>query len=632
MTEGDHMTILSCNNISKSFGITPILDHISFCVEKGDRLGIIGVNGSGKSTLLQIIKGSLESDTGEIHIAKHIRMGFLEQEVVAAPSQTLYGYCEEIFSPLLIIEKKLRQLEQQMATQYDQKIQKEYTHLQETFERQNGYGIQSQIKGVLSGLGFSDVKKPLSVLSGGERAKAGIARLLLTQPELLILDEPTNHLDLQSIEWLEQFIKEYPGTVLLVSHDRYFLDSVCNTILEIEATQSYEYDGNYSTALQTKRDEYQQSLKQYEFQQKEIKRQEAIICTLMNRSTKKMIKRAKSRQKLLDRIPVLPKPTLFHQLFSLQLKSKRRLGHDILLVQGLKKSYDRLLFQNVDFQVYQGDRIGIIGDNGIGKSTLFRILLGEETPDGGDVQRQEHVDIGYHAQNQYALASSHSILQELHDAYPQLTLTQARDYLGQFQFKGDDVDKKVHQLSGGEKSRLSLLKLMLGKSNFLLLDEPTNHLDIASRDSLEQALNAYDSSFLVISHDRYFLNAVCNKIIHLTPDGATLYHGNYDYYKEKTISNEPTLSTPPTTSKQKEQREKDKQMEREQRRNKRRADALETQLSEQEQELLRLQEESTQPHIYQNADASLTIMREIEEKKEQIQQIYDELEGLLQYF
>ncbi|MDO4800403.1 MAG: ABC-F family ATP-binding cassette domain-containing protein, partial [Bacillota bacterium] len=524
------MMILAAEGIQKAFGTVEVLDDVDLHVRQGDRVGLVGANGAGKSTLLRILSGQDEADRGSIQTARGTVLGYLEQDI-PRNDLSIFAYCEEMFESVYAIEASMRALETQMSAEVSEEIMERYARLSEQFEAQDGFRIKSSIHGVLIGLGFteSEFDKRMRDLSGGERSRVGIARLLLRETDLLFLDEPTNHLDLQSTTWLEKYLLSYRGSIVVVSHDRYFLDRICNSICLIEGGQSYEYPGNFTAAMRQREQEYLAQLKAYEIQQKEIKRQEAIIREFYSRATEKQIKKAKSRQKLLDKVERIEKPHLFRQHFHLRLREGYQGGHEVLHLSGITKRFDRAVLSDISLDVYRGDRIGLIGPNGAGKSTLIKIIHGMLAPDSGSIQFGSATTLGYYDQNQANLSPEKTLIEEIHDDYPKYTISDVRGLLGAFQFKGD-TDKRIGSLSGGERSRITLLKLMLSPANLLLLDEPTNHLDITARDILEEALLSYGGSFIAISHDRYFINRVCNKIAVLSENGIHVYDGSYDDY------------------------------------------------------------------------------------------------------
>ncbi|HZK35315.1 MAG TPA: ABC-F family ATP-binding cassette domain-containing protein, partial [Bacillota bacterium] len=535
------MIVLACENISKSFGINRVLDHLSFTANKGTCTGIVGANGTGKTTLFEIITGEIPYDSGNIHKAKDISMGYLPQNSSIDSDKTIWEELLDVYEPLLVLEKNIRSLENDISKYKDtssldyQDLASRYAKVLDEFEKGNGYGYESQMRGVLVGLGFSsdEFNQPIWQLSGGQKTRVGLAKLLLTRPEILLLDEPTNHLDLSAVQWLEAFLKNYQGTILIISHDRYFLDSLCDRILEIENHKCISFSGNYSEYRRKKTQQRAKENKEYALQQKEIARQEAIIKRYRQFNRERSVKAAESRQKMLDKMTTKDRP-VDNEDIRLSFKAGKHCGRDVLDIAGLSMGFDNnLLFDDVSFHMKKGDRVGIIGANGSGKTTMFKLLLGSLKPISGAIKYGTGIDIGYYDQEQDSLNMDNSLIDELSYAFPDLTVTQIRNTLALFLFRDDDVFKKIYTLSGGERGRLMLAKLMLAQNNFLLLDEPTNHLDMASNEVLENALKDYDGSMLVITHDRYFLNKIANCILVLEDKKIKEYQGNYDDYIEK---------------------------------------------------------------------------------------------------
>jgi len=531
--------ILSCKNISKSFGIDLVLNNINFQIEEKEKIAITGVNGAGKSTLFKILAGEISADSGEIYTAKDAVIGYLPQNTEIDSNNTIFDEMLLVFSEVIELESNLHSLEKEMSILKGDELAKlmdKYSLIQHQFEELNGYAYKSQIKGVLKGLGFNEEQfyQPISQLSGGQKTRVALAKLLLSSPSILLLDEPTNHLDITAIEWLEDFLKNYPNVVIIISHDRYFLDKLVSKVIEIENTQATIYNGNYSFYAKQKQINREIHLKQYLNQQKEIKRQEQIIQTLRSFNREKSLKRAKSREKALEKIDRIKAPDSLPSSMKFSLEAGIESGNDVLHVKKLSKSFaDKKLFQNVSFQLKKGEKVCLIGPNGIGKTTLFKILLNQLDYDEGSFRLGTNVKISYYDQEQQNISYDKTIIDEISDAYPSLTLGEIRNILAAFLFTGDDVFKKISTLSGGERGRVSLCKMMLSEGNFLLLDEPTNHLDLLSKEILEDAINGYTGTILYISHDRYFINKTASKILELSPLGVTEYLGNYDYYLEK---------------------------------------------------------------------------------------------------
>jgi len=536
------MIILSCKDIKKSYGIDVILENITFTVQENDKVGIVGVNGAGKSTLFKLIAGSLEKDEGDIFIGKNIRIGYMSQDFGFESSNTIWEEMLTVFTPLVEMEKSIHELEQKIslletsaADGSSEALLRAYSNLQEEFKRKNGFGYKSRIKGVLKGLGFDaeDYDKPVSILSGGQKTRVALGKVLLQDFNLLLLDEPTNYLDIQSVEWLEEYLKNNKCATLIISHDRYFLDMVTGRTLEIENRTLQEYNGNYSSYIGQKQQLREMQMKDYAEQQKEIARQEAIIARFRQYNREKSIRQAESREKSLERMEKLEKPDTPPKNIGFKFEPGIRSGNDVLAVENLSKAFEQQLFQDASFEVKRGERVALLGPNGIGKTTLLKIIAGLLKADSGCVRLGTNVIIGYYDQEQESLDYSSTVIDEIWDEYPQLNQSELRTKLAAFLFQGEDVFKEIHKLSGGERSRIALLKLMLSKSNFLLMDEPTNHLDILSKEVLENALCNYTGTVLLVSHDRYFLNKTATKIIELKQDGCIQYNGNYSYYINK---------------------------------------------------------------------------------------------------
>ena len=545
------MIILSGKNIKKSYGIDVILENISFTVQENDKIGIVGVNGVGKSTLFKIITGDLEKDVGDIYIGKNITIGYMSQDFSFESSNNILDEMLTVFTPLIQLEKDIHDIELRISSLANSSnreavdsLLKAYANLQEKYKNSNGFGYKSQIKGVLKGLGFSaeDYDKPVSILSGGQKTRIALGKILLQNFNLLLLDEPTNYLDIQSVEWLEEYLRNLKCSALIISHDRYFLDMVTNRTFEIENKTLAEYNGNYSKFIEKKQQQREIQQKNYVEQQKEITRQEAIIARFRQYNREKSIKQAESREKALARIDRIERPGILPKNIGFTFEPGTRSGNDVLAVENLKKSFDTPLFEDASFEVKRGEKVALLGPNGIGKTTMLKIIAGTLNADAGYTRLGTNVIIGYYDQEQENLNYSNTVIDEIWDEYPQLNQTELRTKLAAFLFQGEDVFKEISKLSGGERSRVALLKLMLSKSNFLLMDEPTNHLDILSKEVLEKALADYSGTVLLVSHDRYFLNKVATKIIELKQDSCTQYNGNYSYYIYKRGLLEDTVS------------------------------------------------------------------------------------------
>jgi len=531
--------IFSCKDIQKTYGVDVILEKISFHIEDKEKAAIVGVNGAGKTTLFKILTGELTADDGDFFLRKEISLGYMAQNQQIDGNCSIYDEMLTVFQSVIEMESQLREMENKMGTLAGVELSdnmEKYSQLQHKFEESDGYSYKSRVRGVLKGLGFveNDFEQPIFQLSGGQKTRVCLGKLLLSQPDLLLLDEPTNHLDIESLQWLEDFLRGYSGSVLIISHDRYFLDRIITKVIEIENKKSYVYEGNYTFYSRQKDINRQLQQKTYVQQQREIKNQEDVIRTLRSFNREKSIKRAESREKLLDKMEVLDKPENLPDKMRLILTPKITTGMDVLYAEGLAKAYgETRLFEGVDIDIKRGEKVAIIGPNGVGKSTLFKILLQEVEQDKGIVRLGANVNIGYYDQEQQVLDESKTIFQEISDTYPTLSNGQIRNVLAAFVFKGDDIFKTISALSGGEKGRVSLAKIMLSEANLLLLDEPTNHLDMYSKEILEDALNSYEGTVIYISHDRYFIDRTAEKVLELTNSGIEIFLGNYSYYLEK---------------------------------------------------------------------------------------------------
>lgn len=531
--------ILSCNNISKSFGTDVIIKSCSFNIEDHEKAAIVGINGAGKSTLLKIITGIEPADTGLVTLAKDKTLGYLAQQQNLGSDNTIYDELLSVKQYILDMEKELRSIEKRMNTADGDELEnlmKKYSDLNHRFEMENGYAYKSEITGVLKGLGFSEDDFSLNVntLSGGQKTRVALGRLLLAKPDIILLDEPTNHLDMESIRWLENYLLNYNGAVLIVAHDRYFLDKIVGKIIELDNGVATVFSGNYTDYAAKKAILRNMKLKEYLNQQREIKHQEDVITKLKQFNREKSIKRAESREKMLDKIEIVDKPQELNDKMNIKLEPNVVSGNDVLTISGLSKSFDDVtLFDNIDIEIKRGERVALIGNNGTGKTTILKLINGIIEPDSGSIYLGAKVNIGYYDQEHHVLDPDKTIFDEIRDAYPDLNNTQIRNTLAAFLFTNEDVFKYIRDLSGGEKGRVSLAKLMLSNANFLILDEPTNHLDIVSKEILENALNNYTGTVLFVSHDRYFINAAATRIIELSNKTVVNYIGNYDYYLEK---------------------------------------------------------------------------------------------------
>lgn len=531
--------ILSCSNICKEFDATPVLKHVSFHVEDREKAAIIGINGAGKSTLLKIIMGEVSADDGIVTLAKDKTIGYLAQHQNNDSENTIYDELLSVKENIIRMEHRLRELETQMASASSDKLDElmnTYSNLSHRFEQENGYAYKSELTGVLKGLGFTeeDFSKKVNSLSGGQKTRVALGKLLLTKPDIILLDEPTNHLDLDSIRWLETFLLNYDGAVLIVAHDRYFLDRIVTKIIEIDQGNCTVFLGNYTDYAGKKAVLRKARLNEYLKQQAEIKHQEAVIDKLKQFNREKSIKRAESREKLLDKMERIEKPTEVNASMNLTLEPMIVSGNDVLMVNGLKKSFgSNVLFDDISFEIKRGERVALIGGNGTGKTTILKLINNLIEADSGTIRLGTNVMIGYYDQEHHVLNNDKTLFDEIQDTYPDMNNTRVRNTLAAFLFTGDDVFKKISELSGGEKGRVSLAKLMLSNANLLILDEPTNHLDMVSKEILENALNSYTGTVLYVSHDRYFINSTATRILELKGRKLTDFKGNYDYYLEK---------------------------------------------------------------------------------------------------
>ena len=644
--------ILACHNIEKSFGEEVIVKDGSFHIEDHEKAALVGINGAGKSTILKMIVGELPLDGGTITLAKGSTLGYLAQHQDLTGGNTIYEEVKTAKAQIIAIEKEIRQIEADLPSLQGDALTERlntYHRLTEQFERENGYAYESEITGVLKGLGFGeeDFSKDVDTLSGGQKTRVSLGKLLLTRPDVLLLDEPTNHLDLNSISWLETYLLNYPGAVLIVSHDRYFLNRVVTKVVEIEHGEIRTYLGNYKAYSAKKQQIRDAQLKEYLNQQREIRHQQAVIEKLRSFNREKSIRRAESREKMLEKLTPVDKPAETVQEMHLTLEPAYTSGTDVLSVEGLSKQFDgQVLFQDVDLEIKRGEHVAVIGDNGTGKTTLLKILNQVIQADSGAFTLGAKVKIGYYDQEHHVLHDEKTIFDEISDDYPSLNNTQIRNTLAAFQFTGDDVFKEIRSLSGGEKGRVSLAKLMLSEANFLILDEPTNHLDITSKEILEEALNSYSGTVLYVSHDRYFINQTASRILELVNRTFVNYIGNYDYYLEKkeeltrayasagnqapgpgTSSASPaSCSAPVSDSKLSWQEQKEQQA----RERKRKNDLKKT-----EEEISRLEDRNTQidheltlEDVYSNSVKCQELSTERAENEARLEELYERWEEL----
>lgn len=630
--------VLACQNISKAYGVTEILNHINFHIEAKEKLAIVGINGAGKSTLLKIIMNEEEADEGQVVIGKDITVGYLAQHQNSYYDKTIYEELLSVKQDVIDLQEQIRQLEQDMKHLEGAELEdalERYTRMNHTFEMQDGYAFESQITGILKGLGFeeSEFNRPVSELSGGQKTRVSLGRLLLSRPDIILLDEPTNHLDLNSIAWLEGYLRGYDGAVIIVSHDRYFLDKIVTKVIEIENTQATIYHGNYSYYAQKREEVRLSKYRAYMNQQAEIKHQEEVIAKLKQFNREKSIKRAESREKMLDKMERLEKPQEIHDEMRLTLTPDVESGNDVLLVEGLSKSFDgKTIFSNVNIDIKRGERVALIGNNGTGKTTILKIINQLLPKDSGKITLGAQVHIGYYDQEHQVLHAEKTIFDELQDAYPQMNNTRVRNVLAAFLFTGEDVFKKIADLSGGERGRVSLAKLMLSNANFLILDEPTNHLDITSKEILENALNNYTGTILYVSHDRYFINQTATRILDLSPNGITSYIGNYDYYIEQQLVSTAQSEEKAAVVKEETETKKDwKRSKEEQARERKRQNDIkktETRIEELEQLLSSLEEEMSLPENATNVAKLTEITTRQTAATEELEALYETWESL----
>lgn len=636
------MIVLSCKNISKYFGIDMILKNITFNVNEGEKIGLIGANGAGKSTLFKILTNQLEFDDGELYIDKSKQLGYLSQNLSLSNENSIYTEALTVFNNLIDMERRLKSLEEKMNEPYDSskedyhnKVIRDYTTLTEIYENHGGYTYKGEINRVLKGLGFTeaDFDKPISILSGGQKTRVALCKLLLRKPEILLLDEPTNHLDLDAIEWLEDYLKESKGTIIVISHDRFFLDAITNKTIELIGGAVQVYNGNYTTFIDLKEKNKEILQKAYDLQQAEIKRQEEIIARYKSFNREKSIKAAESRQKALDKIERLDAPTKDAKASRIRFETQIKSGNDVLYIENLKKSFgDKLLFENLNLDIKREQKVALIGENGRGKTTLFKVIMDKISPDSGIKVLGKNVFLGYYDQEQSNLDENKAIIDEVWDDFPHMTTTEVRTALAAFLFTGDDVFKKISTLSGGEKCRINLLKLMLSKSNFLLLDEPTNHLDIMSREALESAILNYDGTIIIISHDRYFLNKIINKIYELNVDGVKEYLGNYSYYVEKKKNpnklNQFEEHSGITKTQIKLDKKKKREAEKAEKEQAKLLKNIETRISKIEEEIESLQEQLCLEEIYSNPEKSKEVHNLLQDAENELSSLYEQWEEL----
>ena len=636
--------ILSCNNISKSFGTDIIIKSCSFNIEDHEKAAIVGINGAGKSTLLKIITGEEPADTGIVTLAKDKTLGYLAQQQDLQSDRSIYDELLSVKQYILDMESELRRIEAAMNSASGDDLEalmNRYTNLNHEFEMNNGYAYKSEITGVLKGLGFAeeDFSLHVNTLSGGQKTRVSLGKLLLSKPDIIMLDEPTNHLDMESISWLENYLLNYNGAVLIVAHDRYFLDKIVSKIIEIDNGDCTVFSGNYTDYASKKAILRNMKLKEYLNQQRDIKHQEEVIAKLKQFNREKSIKRAESREKMLDKMEIVDKPVELNAKMNIKLEPSVVSGNDVLTVTDLTKSFDgNTLFNNINFEIKRGERVALIGNNGTGKTTILKLINGIIQPDSGSIYLGAKVAIGYYDQEHHVLDPDKTLFQEIQDAYPDLNNTQIRNTLAAFLFTDDDVFKYIRDLSGGERGRVSLAKLMLSNANLLILDEPTNHLDIVSKEILENALNSYTGTVLYVSHDRYFINATATRIIELTNQNIVNYIGNYDYYLEKRDILTTKTSPATTDSSSSDTAVKDskiswQQSREEQNRLKKRKNEIkrtEERISVVEERLAAIDAEYSDPSIGSNTARLMELHNESSELQKELDELYEHWDSLME--
>ena len=645
--------ILACQKITKAFGGDTILQDINFIINEGEKAALIGINGAGKTTLLKIITGEYEADSGEVVLQRGATMGYLSQVIDVTSRRTIYEEMLDAKKDIIEMEQKIHTLEQDISRLSGEKLEnamESYSLLTDRFEKSNGYAWKSEIVGVLKGLGFTEAEfdTPIHTLSGGQKTRVALSRILLTQPDIILLDEPTNHLDMDAIRWLETFLSNYRGAVLIVSHDRYFLDRVVSKVIEIEAGKSQTFLGSYSQYAEKKKAQRDAQMKLYLNQQQEIRHQEDVITKLRSFNREKSIRRAESREKMLNKMELVDKPVVLNSRMRISLEPEVTSGNDVLTIENLSKSFEnKPLFRNLNLSIHRGEVVGLLGANGTGKTTLLKIINRHLRPDSGKIHYGAKVSIGYYDQEQHVLNDENTIFDEISDAYPKLTNTRIRNVLAAFLFTGDRVFQKIGTLSGGEKGRVSLAKLMLSNANFLILDEPTNHLDIQSREILEDAINDYEGTVFYVSHDRYFINQTATRILDLSPDGIVNYKGNYTYYLEQKeagnieADSDSVLSPPagsdetaassadnPSSGSSKEDWKRSREEAARQRKRANELKKTEAEISRLEEENETIKNEMNDPEIGSNVSRLMELSRQYEENEEALLELYEKWEEL----
>ena len=629
------MILISVQELQKSFGVHEVLRSVTFSLQKGEKMGLVGVNGCGKTTLMRMIAGEMQPDGGTIHRNKDLRVGYLAQLDDIPLTDTVWGALLKVFEPIRVMERRMAEIEKLLESADSEtalRLSSEYQRLTECYNAQQGYAYEGEILRVLNGLGLKPEmhQRQVSTLSGGERTRLSLAKLLLQKPDIILMDEPTNHLDLEVIEWLQDYLTDYKGSLLLISHDRYFLDHVCTTMGELLGGKMIKFTGNYTEYMKKRTADFETRMKAYELQQKEIQREQAIIERYRSFNREKSIKAAESREKRLAKVERLEKP-VEEQHVRFSFDARRRSGEEALEVRELSKSFEgQPVFQNLSFKLRTGDRVALIGPNGVGKSTLFRILTHQINPDHGSVRFGTNIDIGYYDQHQQNLNPQNTILDEVWNAFPKLEQTRIRSALGLFLFTGDEVFEKIEKLSGGERGRVALTKLMLKQDNLLLLDEPTNHLDMDSREVLEDALRDFPGTILAISHDRYFINRFAEKVMVMEKDGVTEYLGNFDDYIEKRDRPRPPVSSledEPTRTAQTREKKKTRQQNALLRELKAAVDKAEAAIEQNEREMARLEAELARPETYNDLEAMRRLTESYQAEQDKTESLYEALEA-----
>lgn len=631
------MIVLSVNGLTKSFLSENILENVTFSISDRDKVGIVGDNGSGKTTLFNLLIKDLSADSGDINFVKNVNLSILKQNISYTSDKSVYEECLEVFEKIILLEKEIRELEIEMGNKdlSEEEIHKLfdiYESKRHYFEENNGYSYNSKIRGVLFGLGFleQDFSKSVNNLSGGQKSRLHLAKILLKPSNLILLDEPTNHLDIESIQFLESYLREYRGSCLIISHDRYFLNAVCNRIFSIENKKLKSFNCGYDEYISRREKDFEVNRHLYEKQQKEISRQKEIIQRFENYGNNRFIKQASSRRKLLDKMDLIENPEIYKNSMKLKLVPEVESGKDVLTISDLSMGFnDKILFDDINLNVYKGDKIGLVGKNGVGKTTLFKIICNNLEAIKGKCDLGARVSIGYYDQEQKTLSNQNTVMDEFWDAYPKMNNFEVRSHLAKFNFFDEDLFKSVGELSGGERARLELLKLMLSKSNFLLLDEPTNHLDIESKEVLENAIVDYSGTVLIISHDRYFLNKVVNKIWYLEDGKITEFYGNYDYFLEKlNEKNEAEEKIISKTEIEKEKKKK-KEKEKEERAKKQKLKEIENKIFEIEEKIEICNKDIQNPEIFNDKDKFLQIGENLSRLIKEKEKLYLEWENYL---